>query len=206
MTHDIAFTSNSSTEKYRVLALCGSLRRDSYNMRLLECAAAASPENLDVQIFRGLGLVPAFNEDIEDSQSADGTSIEDLRSAVRSARGLLIATPEYNRSIPGQLKNVIDWLSRPSPDEALAGKPTMIFGASSGPWGTRLAQSALRQVLHATESLVIPSGELFVRDAAHVMGDTDTSLDSDIQRKLEKLMAEFRQWIDLVSTGRSNDA
>jgi chromate reductase len=149
-----------------VLAVAGSLRRDSFNRRLLEAAKQNAPSSLNLTLYDGLGGVPLFNEDLEQATHGGPEEVRLLRDAVAAADGLLIATPEYNQSIPGVLKNVIDWLSRPAPEEVLVGKPVSIIGASGGRWGTRLAQAALRQVLTATESIVMPQPAVFVREAA----------------------------------------
>src|SRR5581483_11429227 len=90
--------------------------------------------------------LPLFDEDLEPATLGGPDAVRQLRAQVAAGDGLLIATPEYNQSLPGVLKNAIDWLSRPWPDEVLAGKPVAVIGASSGRWGARLAQAALRQV------------------------------------------------------------
>ena len=147
-----------------VLAIAGSLRRDSANRRLIESAAECAPAGLEVRIYRRLGALPLFNEDLEASAFASGP-VRELREQVAAAHGLLIATPEYNHSVPGVLKNAVDWLSRPLAGEVLAGKPVAVVGASAGRWGTRLAQAALRQVLYATESLVVSGPALYLAEA-----------------------------------------
>jgi chromate reductase len=144
-----------------VLGIAGSLRRHSFNRALLRMAAEIAPPAMVVRIYDDLASIPLFNEDLEAARPA---SVDRLLREVRSADGLLIATPEYNWGIPGVLKNAIDWLSRPSPDEVLIGKRVAIIGASGGRWGTRLAQASLRQVLTATESVVMPSPAMFVRN------------------------------------------
>ena len=102
-----------------------------------------------------------FDEDIEQEASAEGP-VADLRRMVKTADGLLFSTPEYNQSIPGVLKNIVDWLSR---DDSLVDKPVAVIGATAGRWGTRLAQSTLRHVLYATESRVMPAPTLFLAEA-----------------------------------------
>ena len=130
----------------RVLALGGSLRPDSYNLSLLEAAAGLAPDGLSIDVYAGLGSIPLFNEDLE-RPGLLPPGVADLRRAVARSDALLIATPEYNQSIPGVLKNTIDWLSRSEPREGLSGLPVAITGATTGPWGTRLAQSELRHTL-----------------------------------------------------------
>ncbi|HEY8130476.1 MAG TPA: NADPH-dependent FMN reductase [Thermoanaerobaculia bacterium] len=170
-----------------ILAIAGSLRRGSYNRLLLRAAAGVS-------IYEELSSIPLFNEDLE---ASDPESVCRLREAVASADGLLISTPEYNWSIPGMLKNAIDWLSRP-PAEVLIGKPVAIIGASAGRWGTRLAQAALRQTLTATESLVMPAPAMFVRDASEIFDEAGRLTNKTVRDQLDGVLATFDRWISLV--------
>jgi chromate reductase, NAD(P)H dehydrogenase (quinone) len=149
----------------RVLGIAGSLRRGSYNQRLLEAAAETAPSGMKLVLFDGLGTLPFFDEDLERRTDGGPEPVRRLREAVAAADALLISTPEYNWSIPGVLKNALDWLSRPAPTEPLAGKAVAVIGASAGQWATRLAQSHLRQVLAATGSLVLPAPALFIPKA-----------------------------------------
>src|SRR5271154_5771940 len=116
----------------KILAVSGSLRRDSHNRRLLRAAIALLPPDIDVVEYDGLKAIPPFDEDDE---SSPGAAVEDWREAIREADGLLFATPEYNSSIPGQLKNAIDWASRPVGTAALRNKPSAVIGASTGMFG-----------------------------------------------------------------------
>jgi len=184
-----------------VLAIAGSLRRHSFNRLLLDAAAQLAPEDMKVVRFEGLASIPLFDEDLEGLPAGNPEPVERLRRAVASADGLLIATPEYNWSIPGVLKNAIDWLSRAAPDEPLAGKPVAVMGASIGGWGTRLAQAALRQVLAATESVVLPSPALFVRNASGAFDESGTLTDAVLRGHLGELLAAFNVWIDKTSPG-----
>jgi chromate reductase, NAD(P)H dehydrogenase (quinone) len=119
---------------------------------------------------------------------------------------VLLATPEYNQSVPGVLKNAIDWLSRPLPDEPLAGKPVAIVGASSGPWGTRLAQAALRQVLNATDALVLPGPALYVRSAPEQFDRSGEIVDGAVADRMRAVLAAFATWIDVASAARRRSA
>ena len=166
-----------------VLAIAGSLRKASFNRMLVRIAAEVAP--MPVRIFDDLASIPLFNEDIEDPEPL---AVRRLRDEVAAADGLLISTPEYNWSMPGVLKNAIDWLSRP-PREVLIAKPIAIIGASGGRWGTRLAQAALRQVLTATESLVMPAPAMFVRDGL---------IDDATRLQLASVLASFKLWIENV--------
>ena len=183
----------ASSHRYRVLCLSGSLRRDSWNRRLLLAAAAHAPDTLSLQLYDDLDAVPLFNEDIEPGELA---GVEALRSAVAAADALLIATPEYNQSLPGVLKNALDWLSLDGPQgEVLHGKPVAVTGASSGPWGTRLAQTALRQVLHACGALVMPTPTLFVASAESRLQTDGTLADEALAASLRRLTSALEPWI-----------
>lgn len=181
-----------------VLAIAGSLRLGSYNRRLLEAAAELAPAGMTVTIFHDLRALPLFDEDLELATGGGPESVRELRDAVAAADGLLIATPEYNWSIPGVLKNAIDWLSRP-PQEVLANKPVAIIGATAGQWGTRLAQAALRQVLTATESLVMPAPVLFVRAASDVFDEAGRLQDARARRALGEVLTSFAKWMETCS-------
>jgi chromate reductase, NAD(P)H dehydrogenase (quinone) len=179
----------------RVLCLAGSLRRDSWNRRLLAVAARIAPNGLELSLFDELAAVPMFNEDTEHEEP---TTIHSLRSAVATADGLLVATPEYNHSFPGVLKNAIDWLSRGS-KSVLVDKPVAVIGASAGRWGTRLAQAALRQVFTATEARVMPAPMLFLAQANDSF-DVDGELcDPKLANALSGVTEAFRNWIILQS-------
>jgi chromate reductase, NAD(P)H dehydrogenase (quinone) len=179
----------------RVLAIAGSLRHGSFNRLLLRAAAEVAPQGMSIHSYDNLGAVPLFNADHE-QPPPDG--VQQFRAAVAAADGILIATPEYNWSIPGVLKNAIDWLSRPLPDEPLIGKPVGIIGATTGSWGTRLSQAALRQVLCATESLVLPAPALFVRNAATVFDEAGHLTEESTRNLLRTLLQAFQQWIGNV--------
>lgn len=191
----------ASSHRYRVLCLPGSLRRDSWNRRLLLAAAAHAPDTLSLQLYDDLDAVPLFNEDIESGPSGELAGVEALRSAVAAADALLIATPEYNQSLPGALKNALDWLSLDGPQgEVLHSKPIAVTGASSGPWGTRLAQTALRQVLHACGALVMPTPTLFVASAESRFHADGTLADEALAASLRRLTAALEPWIAQLQT------
>lgn len=166
---------------------------------LLQAAVESAPAGMAVLIYDELASIPPFNEDLELATGGGPDVVRRLRRQAASADGLLIATPEYNRSIPGVLKNAIDWLSRPAPDEVLVGKPVAVIGASTGRWGTRLAQSALRQVLSATESLVLAKPAMFVREAEGLFDEAGRLVDQPTRGQLGAVLAAFANWIDLVA-------
>ncbi len=129
----------------RIAAIAGSLRAGSFNRQLLEVAARLAPAGAVVEIWEGLAEIPPYSEDV-DTEDAPAP-VTALRATLAAAGAVLIATPEYNGSVPGQLKNALDWASRPFPDSALRDKPVAVIGASVSPGGTRSAQAELRKVL-----------------------------------------------------------
>ncbi len=137
--------------KLNVLGICGSLRRASYNGGLLRAAKALAPAGMSIAI-GDISAIPLYNGDVE--REGFPKSVHDFRERIRAADALLIATPEYNYSVPGVLKNAIDWASR-SPDQPLAGKPVAIMGATPGGFGTTRSQHHLRQVFIGVGSSVL---------------------------------------------------
>lgn len=183
--------------KLGILALSGSLRRGSWNRALLEAAVACAPNGMDVHVWSGLGSIPLFNEDDERMDGDDPAPVRELRRLVAAADGVLIATPEYNHSMPGVLKNAIDWLSRARPEAVLERKPVAVTGASTGRWGTRLAQAALRQILGATEALLLPAPYLFVGEVARAFDASGRISDPRLGEALGELLVAFGDWIAL---------
>jgi chromate reductase len=135
-----------------VLGVSGSLRRQSHNRRLLRAAASLLPPEAELAPFEGLKAIPPFDEDDE---AAPARAVSSWREAVAGADALLFATPEYNSSIPGQLKNAVDWASRPLATAALRNKPAAVIGASTGMFGAVWAQAELRKALAAGGARVI---------------------------------------------------
>lgn len=146
-----------------LLALSGSLRLASYNGALLTAAQALVPEGVTLDIFGQLREIPPYGEDAR--IGGDPASITALREAFRRADAVIFATPEYNRSFSGVLKNALDWLSRP-PEPPLAGKAALVIGAGPGALGTGLANYHLRQVLSVMGIHVVPGREILVGGAA----------------------------------------
>jgi chromate reductase len=125
----------------KVLGLSGSLRAGSHNSRLLRAAGDLLPEGAELVEFDGLKAIPPFDEDDE---AAGHEAVDALRAAIEDADVVLISTPEYNHSLPGQLKNALDWISRPIADSPLRGKPAAVVGASTGLFGAVWAQAEAR--------------------------------------------------------------
>lgn len=177
-----------------LLALSGSSRRDGWNLRLLRAAAAAAPAGVALTLAPDLAGLPHFSEDLEPQAFADGP-VARLVAAVHASDGLLIATPEYNQSLPGVLKNALDWLSRAPDATRLAGKPVAVAGATVGPWGTRLAQAHLRHVLGVL-GLRVVGPALYVAAAASRYDPAtdrwDDALHSRLQAWTQDVIAAMR--------------
>jgi chromate reductase, NAD(P)H dehydrogenase (quinone) len=184
-----------SRNEAQVLAFSGSLRRASFNTSLLRAMAARAPKDISISIYPDLGAIPLFNEDLE----ADGgpESVTRIRTAIAKADAILIATPEYNQSLPGVVKNLVDWLSRSDP-EVLAGKPVALVGATVGSWGTRLAQAALRQTLTACGALIMPAPQVYLRNAGTLFDLEGSLTDEPTGAQLTRFIESFRQWISAM--------
>jgi chromate reductase, NAD(P)H dehydrogenase (quinone) len=172
----------------RVLGISGSLRRDSHNTNLLRAAAMQLPPGAELEIFDGLREVPPFDEDLERGPAPD--AVERLRSAIAAADAVLIATPEYNASVPGVLKNAIDWASRPFPDNALRDRPVAVIGASTGLFGAVWAQAELRKVLRHAGARVL-DGELPVGSADWAFTEDGDLADPELRARLAALIEEL---------------
>ena len=137
----------------RLVAVNGSLRRGSHNRKLLQAATRELPRGVELELLQGLEDVPHYSEDadVEPAHPA----VRRLRAALGAAGAVLVATPEYNASLPGTLKNALDWASRPFPDNCLRGKPVAVVGASTSLFGAVWAQAELRKVLAAIGARVI---------------------------------------------------
>jgi len=140
----------------RVLTISGSLRPDSYNALLLHAVEEQAPADLELHPFEGLADIPHFHGDRTDPDPVP-EAVERLRREIEAADAVLISTPEYNGSIPGTLKNALDWVSVPFPDNAVKGKPVAVIGASTGGYGGMWAQAELRKVLGIMGARVVPA-------------------------------------------------
>ncbi|HVM16450.1 MAG TPA: NADPH-dependent FMN reductase [Gaiellaceae bacterium] len=175
-----------------LLGISGSLRRGSYNALLLRAAGELLPAGVELVVWDGLKDVPPYDED-DDVEPAP-PAVAALRRAVAAADGMLVATPEYNHSLPGQLKNALDWLSRPLATNAARNKPVAVVGASTGAFGAVWAQAELRKVLGALGARVVggefPCGRAPERFDAH--GLVDPELRARLAAHLDELVAEMR--------------
>ena len=159
----------------RILGISGSLREASYNTKLLRVAGRLLPDDVEFVVWDGLKAVPPYDEDDDRDPAPEGA--QRFRDAIAGADAILFATPEYNSSVPGQLKNAIDWASRPLATNVLRNKPVAVIGASAGMFGAVWAQADLRKVLAATGARVV-EGEVAVGHA-HTRFDEDGNLTDD---------------------------
>jgi chromate reductase len=176
----------------RILGISGSLRRDSHNTNLLHAAAEVAGPDVELEVYDGLKEVPPYDEDDEVHPRPE--SVARLNEAIANADAVLFSTPEYNASIPGHLKNAIDWVSRPVATNVLRNKPVVVVGASTGAFGAVWAQAELRKVLAALGARVFDV-ELSVPHA-HTRFDESDLTDDGIRARLaeavEALAAEIR--------------
>jgi chromate reductase len=171
----------------RILGISGSLRRGSHNRRLLRAAGDALPPGAVLVEWEGLAGLPAFDEDLEASPPE---SVQGLFDAIEDADALLIATPEYNASLPGALKNALDWASRPFPDNVLKDKPAAVIGASTGLFGAVWAQAEVRKVLKASGAHPVETG-LPVGLADYAFADDGSLNDPELTQRFKDLLADL---------------
>lgn len=177
----------------RVLGLCGSLRRDSLNMKLLQLAGQLMPPGMDLTVSSQLADLPLYNFDIQ--EAGWPAAADDLRDEMEGCDGLLVAAPEYNGTISAPLKNAIDWLSRYRDPNPLADKPCALMSASISLLGGARVQYDLRRSLGLNGALVMPRPEVFVAKA-HEKFDSAGNLQDPAGIDLLRLqMAEFCTWI-----------
>jgi chromate reductase, NAD(P)H dehydrogenase (quinone) len=172
----------------KVLGISGSLRRDSHNTKLLRAAADVLPPAAELELYEGLWAIPPYSEDAE--ALGEPAPVSELKRAIAEADAVLFATPEYNHSIPGQLKNALDWVSRPAAVNPMRGKPAAVVGASTGLFGAVWAQAELRKVLSALGARVVDA-ELPVARAAEAF-DARGNLDEPaIDEALREITLEL---------------
>jgi chromate reductase len=171
----------------RVLGIAGSLRRGSHNRRLLRAAGAQLPPGADLVEWDRLAGIPAFDEDEENDPPQ---AVRAFLDEIESADALLIATPEYNASVPGALKNALDWASRPFPENVLRRKPSAVIGASTGLFGAVWAQAEVRKALKASGAHVIES-ELPVGMADSAFAEDGSLADPELAARLRDVLADL---------------
>jgi chromate reductase, NAD(P)H dehydrogenase (quinone) len=173
----------------RILGIAGSVRRESHNRKLLRAAGEVLPPGAELVEWEGLASLPIFDQDVESDPPA---RVSELLAAIDEADALLIATPEYNASLPGGLKNALDWASRPFPDNVLRHKPSVVIGASTGLFGAVWAQAEARKVLKASGADVVEN-ELPVGMADSAFTDDGSLADPELAARLADLLGDLER-------------
>ncbi|MDM7913693.1 MAG: NAD(P)H-dependent oxidoreductase [Candidatus Eisenbacteria bacterium] len=176
-----------------VLGFAGSLRSGSYNRATLRAAAGLLPDGMTLEIFDRIGEIPLYNGDVE-AQGEVPEPVLAFKERITAADALLIATPEYNHSVPGVLKNAIDWASRPARTSPLDGKPLAILGATTGMAGTARAQIALRQVCVFTNMHPLNKPEVLIARAAEKFDAEGRLHDEPTRERIAALLVALRDW------------
>ena len=177
----------------KIIGISGSLRQRSFNTGLLASAAQLLPDGIEFEIV-DLSAFPFYNADLDTDGPPEAVRIVERRIA--DADGVLIASPEYNHSYSGVLKNAIDWISRP-PIRALSEKPVAVIGATPGRYGTARGQANTRQLLHAIGAYVLPKPELLVTQAPVKFGEDRRLVDEDTIKVYRSLLEKFVSFIDI---------
>jgi chromate reductase len=173
-----------------VLGVSGSLRKASFNSAALRAAHSLAPPGMSIEIAQ-IGDFPLYNEDVR--AAGFPGSVERFRAQIAAADALLFVTPEYNFSVPGVLKNAIDWASRP-PNQPFNEKPVAIMGASGGPRGTARAQYHLRQVLYGLNAFLVNKPEVFIAQAGTKFDEAGNLLDETTEDFIRKLLEALAAW------------
>jgi chromate reductase, NAD(P)H dehydrogenase (quinone) len=188
--------------KLKVLGFAGSLRAGSYNRALLRAAANLLPQDMALEIFEIEGI-PAFNQDLEGDIPK---KVKEFKSKIREANAILIATPEYNYSVPGVLKNAIDWASRPYSDNPFDGKPVAIMSASVGMLGGSRAQYHLRQIFVFLNMYPVNGPEVIVPFAQDKFDATGKLIDDNTKKFLAQLLRNLASWSRRLTKGAEPSA
>ncbi|MGZ3591455.1 MAG: NADPH-dependent FMN reductase [Thermodesulfobacteriota bacterium] len=177
-------------KKIHILGFAGSLRKQSYNRALLSAANEMVPENATLEIF-DLAGIPPFNQDLENEPPE---KVRDFKARIRAADAILIVTPEYNYSIPGVLKNAIDWASRPYGDNAFDGKSVAMMGASIGMLGTARAQYDLRRSFVFLNMYPMNQPEVMIPFAQNKVDENGRVTDEKTRKKIRELLEALVSW------------
>lgn len=178
----------------RILGIAGSLRKQSYNRSALVAATKLVPGNAEIEIFE-LDGIPAFNQD--DDQNPPAKVVE-FKEKIRAADAILFVTPEYNYSVPGVLKNAIDWASRPYGDSAWDGKPAAIMGASVGSIATARAQYHLRQIMVFLNMFPINRPEVMIGNCAALFDAAGNLTDEKTKGYIRDLLKNLVEWTERI--------
>jgi len=190
------------TDKVQVLGIGGSLRQRSYNRALLRAARELAPEDMEIQIFDNetLTMIPPYDEDVR--LQGEPESVEIMKREISAADALLFSIPEYNHTISGVLKNAVDWVSRPSSESPLDGKPIAIMGATTGKSGTARAQMNFRQLCVFTNMLTLNKPQVQVSQAAEKFDDAGRLIDEKTRHYVSMLTEALLDWTRRLHYGR----
>jgi chromate reductase len=186
------------SQPIQILGIAGSLRRASYNCAALRAAMELVPQDATLDSFE-LDGIPGFNQDEEQNPPP---KVIELKRRIRKADAILIVTPEYNYSIPGVLKNAIDWASRPYGDSAWNGKPVAVMGAAIGTIGTARAQYHLRQVFVFLNMFPINQPEVMISNAAERFDPEGNLTDEETKRRIRQLLQSLADWTRQLAQSR----
>ena len=181
-----------------IVGIAGSLRRGSYNAALLRAAAELAPAGVVVEL-ASINGIPLYDGDLEEKSGVPRV-VEELKGRIAASDGLLLVTPEYNNSVPGPFKNAIDWLSRPPKDisRVFGGRPVALMGATPGPGGTRLSQTAWLPILRALGMCPWFAKSIGIADAAKVFDESGRLTDESLRARVAEFMDGFARF----ATGR----
>lgn len=175
----------------KILAISGSLRAQSFNTSLTNALTSLVPEGVEVE-FGDISSLPLFNSDLE---SSFPQAAHTLKNQIESADAIIFATPEYNRSIPGVLKNAVDWASRPWGKNSFAGKPVLVMGASIGPIATAVAQQDLKKVMLYLDAKVVGQPELYIGNAQEKFNEVGELIDENTKEHIRKALNVLVSWM-----------
>lgn len=185
------YLTQTDMKKYSVAVLVGSLRKESYNLKMAKALPALAPETLSLEII-GIGDLPLYNEDLE---QALPEAYKTFREQIRNSEGVLFLTPEYNRSVPGVLKNAIDVGSRPYGKSAWEGKPGGVISVSPGAIGAFGANHHLRQSLVFLNVPAMQQPEAYIGNAAKLFNENDELTAESTREFMQKYLAAFERWV-----------
>ncbi|WP_186109016.1 NADPH-dependent FMN reductase [Burkholderia gladioli] len=176
---------------YRIAVVVGSLRRESFNRALAKAVISLAPDDFDLE-FADIGKLALYSQDYDPAFPAEATA---FKKQIEEADGLLFVTPEYNRSIPGVLKNALDWGSRPWGHNSWSGKPGAVLGTSPGAIGTALAQQHLRNVLSYLDVATLAQPEMFIKHDTSRIDDEGKIVSDDTRKFLQSFVDRYADWV-----------
>lgn len=190
-----------SAEPIKLLGIPGSLREHSFNRALIKAAQDVAPEGVEVTMFL-LHDIPFYNADVEEAGAPE--AVQRLREAIEGADGVLFSTPQYNRSVPGVLKNAIDWASRPVRVGCLVGKPAAIIGATSGMSAVAFARADLRRILEVCSMEVLPELEIGLTESADHIQEGEV-VSAEVREEVRAILDAFVDFIQQPEAAQAAD-